>query len=733
MLTDETKAQIQAAYRDWLQQSGCRPRTGQRKMIAEIARSLGAIDCDAEGKRRSENGIVMIEAGTGTGKTLAYLLPLIVMAANMGKKVVVATATVTLQEQLIDKDLPELIERANLQFSYGLAKGRGRYLCLQHIDRELVSGLQEDLIPLFEDTTPVAPSGELYSKLMSNFQDGKWDGERDHWPEAIADGTWFRITSESATCTGPQCPFFQPCPFFKARKNLEDCDLIVANHDLLLADLGLGGGVILPRLEDALIVIDEGHKLPDRAINHFSMRVRIQQTKTWVEQIVSLLDGLAQRAGGAQKCKTWAAEAAHSGQNLVAGLGELFALIEDLVPPDVPRQGDPRCRFDHGTLPGELVEQAKKLQHDGGALHSTLQAVCNYVQDEAILGVAADLDADTAEECRPWLNMFENRLAGVLELLQDYAAAPVAATPLDDVDAEQRVETQSAAQIQARWVRLIVQREQRGERSDIQDAELASSSVVAGALGDDFWTRACAVIVTSATLRALNSFERFRFRAVVPEYATEHYFPSPFDYQQVGTLVVPHGCVNGNEVESHTDSLVSLMPLLFTKGAGTLALFSSWRQLRTVRERMPEGVADMILGQDDYGKQEVLRLHRERIDAGRASVLFGVASFAEGIDLPGAYCRHVIIAKLPFMVPDDPIEAALSEWIEDQGGNAFKELSLPVASLRLIQASGRLLRNEHDHGQVTILDRRILSKYYGQQLLDSLPPFRRVLNRPLSP
>jgi ATP-dependent DNA helicase DinG len=131
--------------------------------------------------------------------------------------------------------------------------------------------------------------------------------------------------------------------------------------------------------------------------------------------------------------------------------------------------------------------------------------------------------------------------------------------------------------------------------------------------------------------------------------------------------------------------------------------------------------------QGDYSKQEILRRHRERIDSGQASVIFGLASFAEGVDLPGDYCTHVVIAKIPFAVPDNPLEAALSEWVEARGGNPFMEISVPDAALRLVQASGRLLRTEQDRGTVTLMDRRIVTRRYGRAILDSLPPFQRSL------
>ena len=185
-----------------------------------------------------------------------------------------------------------------------------------------------------------------------------------------------------------------------------------------------------------------------------------------------------------------------------------------------------------------------------------------------------------------------------------------------------------------------------------------------------------------------------------------------------------------NELHLHNnriEALIDQLPQLLDLSEGSLVLFSSRRQMLDVYQGLSGELGDAILMQGDYSKQEILRRHRQTIDEGRGSVIFGLASFAEGVDLPGDYCRHVVIAKIPFAVPDSPLEAALAEWIEAQGRNAFMEIAVPDAALRLVQASGRLLRTEQDSGRVTLMDRRIITKRYGRAILDSLPPFRREL------
>ena len=190
---------------------------------------------------------------------------------------------------------------------------------------------------------------------------------------------------------------------------------------------------------------------------------------------------------------------------------------------------------------------------------------------------------------------------------------------------------------------------------------------------------------------------------------------------------MPADAVEGNKAEEHTDYIVQNLESMIEDKAGTLVLFSSKKQMEQVFDELPNDLAKMILMQGQYSNREMVRLHKERIDQGRTSVLLGLASFSEGVDLPGDYCRHVVIAKLPFAVPNDPLQQALAEWIESRGGNSFFDISLPLASLRLIQAAGRLLRTESDTGTVTILDKRLITKRYGSQLLNSLPPFRREI------
>jgi ATP-dependent DNA helicase DinG len=261
------------------------------------------------------------------------------------------------------------------------------------------------------------------------------------------------------------------------------------------------------------------------------------------------------------------------------------------------------------------------------------------------------------------------------------------------------------------------------EFSGTIDFEVCSSPILASySLKNSLWDHCYGAVVTSATLAALGRFDRFMMRAGTSELHHYGIMPSPFDFSRA-TLQVPEFAIEANNAALHTDNMIQNLPKLLKRNEGSLVLFSSRKQMLDVYNSLSLDWQDMILMQGEHSKQEMITQHKKTIDGKAGSVLFGLASFAEGVDLPGDYCRHVVIAKLPFSVPDDPVEASLAEWIEARGGNAFMEISVPDASIKLVQSCGRLLRNEKDSGTITILDKRLVSKRYGKSLLKALPAY----------
>lgn len=703
MLAPETKSAIQQAYSTFLKAKGLQPRYGQKLMIAAIANTLGNIEDDAEGARASEGHVCVVEAGTGTGKTVAYLISTLPVAAEKNKKIVLSSATVALQEQVVFKDLPDILQHSGLQFDFALAKGRGRYVCLTKLDRLVTVEDDSQLIPLYDEDYVEfsAEDKELYENLVRSLADGDWDGDRDSWPLEIEQGAWQRVTTDHRQCTGRKCSNIRNCSFFKAREQLDEVDCIVANHDLVLADLALGGGAILPPPEETIYIFDEGHHLPEKALNHFSLHTRYRSTIRWLGQSEgqwpSLIEPMQEAFHFSEMAKPMEATL-----KAVRTILETHLPLMQSLTADIDRsERTPRLRFAFGEVPAALEQLAQELVYGFTQLATILQKlhreVEQLIEDQVSAVPLVDL-----ENIFPLLATWLARAEGNLALWESFAH-----TVHDD-----KWPT-------ARWITLLDFNEQA-------DFELVSSLILASQpLAENLWARCYGAVVTSATMTALNSFERFQLHAGTS--ANDHYevVPSPFNFSQNAVLEIPECAIDAKDAQAHTDNLIENLPEVIDLHTGTLVLFASRRQMQDVYQELPHELRNIILMQGSESKQQLIKKHKSRIDSDMGSVLFGLASFAEGVDLPGKYCEHVVIAKIPFAVPDDPIEAALGEWIEKRGGNAFMQISVPDAAMKLVQACGRLLRTETDTGKVTIMDRRLLSKRYGKAILDSLPPFRR--------
>ncbi len=294
-IDDAIKEEIQQGYRQFLEGNSLQPRLGQKQMIAAIANTIGSVKQDEEGCKISDDGICVVEAGTGTGKTIAYLLSTLPLARLLGKQVVIATGTVALQEQLVNKDIPLLLESAGWDYSVSLVKGRGRYLCPLKLEQCLDTAQAKDAGAfLFEDEITFNPTAniiESYRAMDQSLKEGSWLGDRDSWSDVLEDVDWRPLTVDRRQCTGRRCRYITECCFFKARDELEKSECIVANHDLVMADLALGGGVILPAPEDTIYIFDEAHRIGATALNHFSSQCRLKNTMNWLGQVKKQIAG----------------------------------------------------------------------------------------------------------------------------------------------------------------------------------------------------------------------------------------------------------------------------------------------------------------------------------------------------------------------------------------------------------------------------------------------------------
>tara|TARA_R110001599_G_scaffold5987_3_gene29656 strand:- start:41274 stop:43397 length:2124 start_codon:yes stop_codon:yes gene_type:complete len=706
VLTDELKKTIQDAYRQFLDVKQLKARYGQRLMIAHIARTLGGIKRNQDHQRGGGDHLCVVEAGTGTGKTLAYALAAVPIAKACDKTLVISTATVALQEQIIYRDLPDVLINSGLHFSISLSKGRRRYICLSKLD-QLLSGADAKVLPLYIDEHMAAPDAEslsLYTDFAQQMATGQWAGDRDDWKTVIADDKWARVTTDHAQCTGRRCSHVKQCSFFKARESLTQADVIVANHDLVLADLALGGGAILPPPEECIYVFDEAHHLPDKVINHFSANFRLAATERWMEQIERALSTMIALPAMDNSIRGELESLLSQMIAVRRGLLPLRPVLEELLETAQERQGVKSLRFADGIVPAALGDHAKSLLAGFSEVIKQAETIVDSLQE----GMDNNELSGNREANEQWLatvSMARFRAESAAALWRSYASDASKEKPPN-----------------ARWLALV----ETGQ--GLFDVELNASPILAAnALRSALWSRCYGAVLTSATLTALGSFDRFSMRAGLNTDASFEVVPSPFRHAEAAELYIPAMDCDAGNAEAHTAAIIEMLPDLLDADAGSLVLFSSRKQLRAVREGLPKAWLERILAQDDLPKHEILTRHRQCLDEGKGSVIFGLASFAEGVDLPGKYCTHVVIAKIPFAVPEDPVEEALAEWISRNKGNPFMDITVPDAAVRLIQASGRLLRNEADTGRITILDRRMVSRHYGRKMLASMPPYQQII------
>ena len=698
MLADSTKDAIRAAYarlKEGL--PGFRARASQGRMIAEVAKALA-----------SAGGVAVIEAPTGTGKSMAYLIAGVEVARFQKKKLLIATATVALQEQLVQRDIPLYLQLNEREAKVALAKGRGRYLCPRNLlmaansihDAQMgLAGFEADL--LLWSKPPQPRDKQSLAKLRDAFDRGEWNGDMDSAPEPVSDLLRPMITTSAGGCTGRKCGQFMNCPFFAARRAVDDADIIVANQDLVLADLTMPGdddswgGVILPRPDETLYIFDEGHHVPGKAIDRGAAEVFMTATVRQLSRLGRQVHAAYSLTDKERLGKLALDQGDEKLQELSNTLEELEKDIRLAWLPD-PAEAEPMYRGSLGQLPEPWVEHARMLDLLTGEVQRWLTAVRRAVVEMTDGG--------------PTQEALSRELGIALERIGRQAACWRAWSG-DDPD---------NAPPLARWVT---------QGADQQLVCHASAVSAAGLLRNVLWNNASGVVMTSATLSAGGNFRGFADAVGLPDDAVTLSLPSPFDLATQARLEVPAMHTLPDAREAHAEEISTWLADHLDWDAGNLVLFTSRAKLDRVLQKLPIAQVRKVRAQGSLGKSQLVAEHCADIEAGKGSTLFGLASFGEGLDLPGKFCETVVITQLPFAVPTDPVGATYAEWLESRGRNPFIEVSVPEATRLLTQYCGRLIRSETDHGRIVLLDRRVVTKRYGSGMLRALPPFERVIER----
>jgi ATP-dependent DNA helicase DinG len=682
--------------------SGFRSRSGQRNMAQVVAATLAQADLGDH--PHPTKAIAVIQAGTGVGKSAAYASTAIAMALERKTRVIISTATVALQEQLMTKDLPALARSLDKPFAYALAKGRGRYVCKVKLERLVGSGASED--DMFDDDRPQPKVSalsqeaieerrqQLFESMAHKLAVVSWDGDRDSLPDTPDPRDWSAVAAERHTCTARHCPRYKECSYYNARTKLAEANVIVANHDLVLASLGMK---TLPDLDNCLVVFDEGHHLPAVALDQFSNAMDMSNLR-WLDKLPKTMNEVAGKL------------ALHLGEDvqtvtsqLKGALTTLARLSMDMVWAHTGRNArgegnDGTLRFSMGQLPEVLRDPVTQIHAQASGLSKALEALGVDVK-----AIAKD-DPSQAVLCA-----------------QLYAQLGGLAPRLGSLVATSNLLLEHGEQPLAKWL------EAQSESGFLTMTAHACPIVPGDLLRQFLWSQVRGAVVTSASLTSCGSFDYFLNEAGLSNkpYVTALEVASPFNYSTQGSLTVVHTRAEPKQAEAYTAEMVAaLLDDIEQVKRGALVLFTSRAQMRAATEALPGHLMDMVLVQGTQSRTRLLNAHTERVESGMPSVLFGLQSFGEGLDLPGALCETVFIAKLPFAPPSDPVDEARAEWLKSVGRDPFNELVIPATGVKLLQWTGRAIRTEEDRAQVICYDKRLTQTSYGKRMLAGLPAYK---------
>lgn len=589
-----------------------------------------------------ENKQLVAEAGTGTGKTFAYLVP----ALLSGGKVIVSTGTKTLQDQLFHRDLPAVRDALKVPVTVEMLKGRANYVCHFHLERSANEGRF------------VSREDANYVHVIRNFVENSKTGDKAELIEVPENATiWPSVTSTRDNCMGQECNFYKDCFVMDARKRALAADVVVVNHHLFFADVMLrdeGVSELLPSANT--VIFDEAHQLPEVAGLFFGEDVSTSQLLELAR------DAEAEYITTAKDCPALQ-EAANALEKSVRDFRLVFA-------------------YEGSRMPVQKALALKGFDSAYTEMQAKLQALTNVLETQAPRDPAL-------ENC--W-----QRGAGLMVQLQRWLAAENANL--------------------VRWVEVFTQSVQLH----------ATPLSVAEGFGKQLNASPRAWIFTSATLAVKSDFSHYIGQMGLSN-ANTGYWESPFDYGKQALFYVPENMPEPNSSSYSAAVAAVALPVIQASRGRAFVLCTSLRAMREIHALFKEafeqnGIEYPLMMQGESSRSELLERFRKRGNA----VLVGSQSFWEGVDVRGEALSCVIIDKLPFAPPDDPVLAARIDKMNEEGKNAFMEYQLPYAVITLKQGAGRLVRDEADSGVLMICDPRLISKPYGRRIWQSLPPFKRT-------
>lgn len=645
------------------------------------------------GRAFNESLLGVFEAGTGVGKSYAYLIPAIIWAVSNNEKVVVSTGTINLQQQLCEKDIPAVERILGKKIRFVLMKGRQNYICKRRISDAL------SVLDLFEDE-----SDEL--KRISQWAGTSASGSKSEIPFVPSESAWSKICSESDACMGMRCPSHSSCFVMQVRKEAAGANLIVVNHHLLFADIesrmsgaGYSDAAVLPPYRH--LIFDEAHGIESAATSFFSENL----TRFKINRLVSQMYRKKKNSYSGHLCSlailSSNEEQADRAYELSAKIRDALANLEiaasDLL------AGDYTMRLSDGSARdfGPFLVSAGELSRALGAFTDMIRSVIDGIADE-------DLDVPCCWESKIILR----RLDSCCLLLRNFL--------------QWDEKKDFVYWIQKKRLSAELSRESGNPDFYILNETPLDISYM---MNKGVFEQMQSVVCTSATLRTGRDYRYWMGRTGLMLADSQRIsvsdYPSPFPYEKNMLFAVPSDAPfpDSSEYQQYIEMVI---PRLIEAAEGrTLVLFTSYESLRSAHRTVVSvlrSFSGRIMRQGDDDSARLLESFKEE----KESVLFATDSFWQGVDIPGESLSQVIIVKLPFSVPNDPVFVARSEAIEKRGGSSFMELSVPEAVIKFRQGVGRLIRRSDDKGVVVVLDRRIYEKRYGANFLATMPPCRKI-------
>ncbi|MBJ7449979.1 MAG: DEAD/DEAH box helicase family protein [Parachlamydiales bacterium] len=686
---------------------GYEPRQEQLAMTADIVNAY------------NNGAITLVEAGTGIGKSMAYLLPALLFASEYQERTVISTHTITLQEQLLNKDIPFLVKSLGLNVKISLVKGMNNYLCLRKLeDVQYEKGL--------------LPEQEIFEleKIIEWSQDTE-EGSKSSLPFLPTRTTWEKVGAEGDACSRVECPHYKSCFFFKARKEAQDSQILIANHHLLAVDLssrlnspiGSDGG-ILPSYRR--LVVDEAHHLEDVATEHFARRV------TYWDLILLLGKLGTDRKTG------------HS-------VGKINQLRQKLLE-FFPVSPDQAITSLLNRVEIDLFADKIQLQEE---MKVAFEAVVVFITQVMSSQVAKEETKPSELKLRMlpeffltpfWVHEVKPRIERLIESMRHYVET------MSGIEGDLRSLKNDVLNDKTKSVRLDLQAmtSRLEKMADVLDQFIKPNTPkeivcwmevkpmktmtnvhfvmakldVSEELSQTLFSQMSTAVLCSATLASHRQFDFVRKRLGIDigmkRSVVERIYDSPFNYKHQALLAVPTDMPNPTDIKFNQAATEQIAQTIEACRGQAFVLFTSFAMMRScffsLKQRLQNGQFPLFL-QGDEPRQILL----EKFKKTRNAVLFGTDSFWEGVDVVGEALRCVIIVKLPFRVPTEPLIQARTQAIVESGGDPFMEYTLPNAIVKFKQGFGRLIRNRNDRGCIVCLDPRLIKKGYGRMFLKSLP------------